>query len=175
MFQNEVPWALTPHRCWTWTTCKHLQNDLPNQVPCRPKSHQKRIFQTFKWAALRLPLIQDYFKIISRFRYLKSWNKKTQKCIPWSHPITFWWRFAASYFHALLTTILDLENKVKKHAKKGPQKESPWVRKRRQYMKRAACKHAQKDHPQKNHKIRKKCKKNMDNGKKASQKEIFQT
>ena len=94
----------------------------------------KTIIQTLKWSAVRPPLIQDYFKIISRFRSLKSCNKSVQKCTPWNYPVTFWSRFAASNFHALLNTILNLKNQVKKHSKNVSQNEVPWRSKPHQYL-----------------------------------------
>ena len=60
------------------------------------------------------------------------------------------------YFHPLLNAILDLKNTLEKRAKKGCQNEAPGLRKQRQCLKRAACKHIQKRPPQKNHQIREK-------------------
>ena len=60
------------------------------------------------------------------------------------------------YFHPLLSAILDLKNTLEKHSKKGCQNEAPWLRRQRQCLKKAACKHTQKGLPQKNHQIREK-------------------
>ena len=65
------------------------------------------------------------------------------------------------YFHPLLNAILDLKNTLEKHSKKRCQNEAPGLRKQRQCSKRAACKHTQKGHPQKNHQIHEKSAKTL--------------